>query len=208
MLRGLDVNRATPEEMVKRFDRVGLSLAKTIVQNREVFGPYLSIHDLGRVPGVGPAAFMRITGLPWREDAAAKREKVMAIVGPTADGEISLQEMAARFAAAEEFEGCLIVDADGDLLSTSWNAENNEAIGAMAPIFIDKLSPYIQSLGAGTIDAVSIFIGERAFTLIPCETLVFVAVHRMNKFSRRQLRVAQQVAAMLGQLLFKRATPA
>lgn len=204
MARGLDLNRAPAEEMTRRFDGVGLGLAQAIVKNREVFGPFLTIHDLGRVPGVGPAAFVRITGLPWREDAHAKREKVLAIIGPTPDGGVSVQDVARRFAEVEGFEGCIIVDGDGDMLAASWHSGSADALGAFAPYAIQKLAPMVQSLEAGQADMISIFVSERAYTMIPFESLVFVAIHQMNKFNRKQLRVAQQVAEMLGRLLFGR----
>jgi competence ComEA-like helix-hairpin-helix protein len=201
-VRGIDINRVPAEEMTKRLNGVGLGLAQTIVKNREMFGPFLTVHDLGRVPGIGPAAFVRITGQPWREDAHAKREKVMAIVGASNEGTISVQEIAKRFSDVEGFEGCLIVDSDGDMLASSWAAGSPEVIGAFAPYVIQKLAPMMQSLETGQCDMISIFISERAYTMIPFENLVFVAIHKMNKFNRKQLRIAQQVVAMLGRLLF------
>ncbi len=203
---GLDLNVASAEDMTRRFNGVGPGLAQSIVKNREVFGPFLTIHDLGRVPGIGPAAFVRITGIPWREDAHAKREKVMAIVGATSEGGVSVQEVARRFAEVEGFEGCLIVDSDGDMLAAHWSNGSPEVVGAFAPYVIQKLAPMIQSLEAGQCDMISIFISEQAYTMIPFKSLVFVAIHKMNKFNRRQLRVAQQVAEMLGQLLLGRKT--
>lgn len=204
LVRGLDMNRATAEEMNRRLDRVGIGLAHAIVQNRDMFGPFLTVHDLGRVPGIGPSAFVRIVGIPWREDAQAKREKVMSIVGATGDGNVSVQDVARRFAEVEGFEGCIIVDADGDMLASTWNAGSAETLGAFAPYAIQKLAPMVQSLEAGQADMVSIFVAERAYTMIPFENLVFVAIHQMNKFNRKQLRLAQQVAEMLGRLLFGR----
>lgn len=204
MVRGLDINRVLAEEMTRRFDGVGLGMAQSIVKNRDAFGPFLTVHDLGRVPGIGPAAFVRITGLPWREDAHAKREKVMAIVGATQEGHVSVQEVAKRFAEVEGFEGCLIVDADGDMLASHWINGSPEVIGAFAPYVIQKLAPMLQSIEAGQCDMITIFISEQAYTMIPFHSLVFVAIHKMNRFNRKQLRVAQQVAAMLGQLLLGR----
>jgi competence protein ComEA len=201
MLRGIDMNSATAQEMTKRLTGVGLGLAQTIVRNRETFGPFMTVHDLGRVPGIGPAAFVRITGFPWREDAHANREKVMSIVGATQDGQISVQEVAKRFAEVDGFEGCIIVDADGDMLASHWSSGSTEMLGAFAPLVIQKTAPLIQSLEAGQCDMITIFVAERAYTMIPFESLVFVAIHEMNKFNRKQLRVAQQVVAMLGRLL-------
>lgn len=203
LVRGVDINSASAQEMTKRFDGVGLGLAQTIVRNRETFGPFITVHDLGRVPGIGPSAFVRITGLPWREDAHAHRERVMNIVGASAEGRISVQEVAKRFGEVEGFEGCIIVDSDGDTLAAHWTNGSTEALGAFAPYVVQKIAPMMQSMEAGQCDMISIFVAERAYTMIPFENLVFVAIHELNKFNRKQLRVAQQVVAMLGRLLMK-----
>lgn len=203
LVRGVDINSASAQEMTKRFDGVGLGLAQTIVRNRETFGPFITLHDLGRVPGIGPSAFVRITGQPWREDAHAHREKVMGIVGATAEGRISVQEVAKRFGEVDGFEGCIIVDSDGDTLAAHWTNGSTEALGAFAPYVVQKIAPMMQSMETGQCDMISIFVAERAYTLIPFENLVFVAIHELNKFNRKQLRVAQQVVAMLGRLLMK-----
>ena len=153
---------------------------------------------------MGPRSFETITGLKWREDANVQRELVMEILNVSPDGKVSVQDVAERFGALPGFEGCIMTSTDGDMLATSWKHESQEALGAFAPQFIKKLAPYIKSLGIGEIDLMTIFISERPFTLIQYDSLVFVAVHMNNRFSRRQIRVAQQVVNMLGRLLFHR----
>lgn len=203
-LSGIDVNRASAEDLARRLDGVGPSLARRIAENRRVFGAFLSLHDLARVPGVGPRAFERITGLRWRADANAQREKVLDVLHISDEGQISVEEVARRFASLPGYDGCIMTTTDGELLAASWQHQSEKALGAFAPQFIKKLTPYIQSLGIGEIDLMTLFISERPFTLIQYESLVFVAVHQLNRFSRRQLRIAQQVVQMLGRLMFRR----
>lgn len=203
-LGGIDINQAGPEEMARRLDGVGLSMARRMTENRRVLGAYLSLHDLARVPGIGPKAFTRITGLRWRADANAQRDRVLEVLDISADGQISVEDVAHRFASLPGYDGCIMTSTDGELLAASWQHQSEKALGAFAPQFIKKLTPYIQSLGIGEIDLMTIFISERPFTLIQYESLVFVAVHQLNRFSRRQLRIAQQVVQMLGRLLFRR----
>jgi competence ComEA-like helix-hairpin-helix protein len=55
----IDVDRASAPELA-RLPRVGLSLAKAIVADRDAHGPFGSLERLDRVPGVGPGLLARI----------------------------------------------------------------------------------------------------------------------------------------------------
>jgi competence protein ComEA len=58
----IDVNEAPWVEWVQ-LDGIGEDLAKRIVADREAHGPFSSLDDLKRVPGVGDATLARIR--PW-----------------------------------------------------------------------------------------------------------------------------------------------
>lgn len=200
--RGVDLNMASEEEISARLDGVGRSLARAIVQNRSAQGPFLHLRDLARVPGVGPRNFKAITGLVWRTDGMAQRAQVLGILSPTSEGDLDLPGIARRLAGARGFTGCLITDQDGHLVASSWSDAKHEAMGAFAPYLFKKLAPSLRAVEAGHMDAVTLFAGERAFTMIPVDKLVLVAVQDANQFSRRHLRVVQQVADAITHLLF------
>ncbi len=50
----IDLNSA-PAEEIARLPRVGMSLAKRILDDRQQRGPFKDLRDLDRVPGIGPA---------------------------------------------------------------------------------------------------------------------------------------------------------
>lgn len=58
----VDLNTATPEE-IARLPRIGMSLAKRIREDRQKRGPFRDLHDLDRVPGIGPALLATIKDL-------------------------------------------------------------------------------------------------------------------------------------------------
>jgi competence protein ComEA len=58
----VDVNRATWVEWIQ-LERIGQGLAHRIVADRNVNGPFATIDDLSRVPGIGPKTLDRIR--PW-----------------------------------------------------------------------------------------------------------------------------------------------
>lgn len=203
MYRGIDLNSAAAEELSARLDGVGSTLALAIVQDRAMFGPFLHLRDLARVPGMGPRSFTRITGLVWRADGLAHREQVMAILAPTPEGDLDLPGVARRLAQTKGMTGCLITDQDGQLVAGDWSDKQHEALGAFAPYLIKKLAPTVHAIEAGHMDGVTLFAGEQAFTMIPVANLVLVAVQDANHFSRRHLRMVQQVCDAITQLLFQ-----
>lgn len=58
----IEVNSATWIEWLQ-MEGIGQSLAHRIVADRKLNGPFKSIDDVGRVPGIGPATLDRIR--PW-----------------------------------------------------------------------------------------------------------------------------------------------
>ncbi len=56
----IDLDRAGVAE-ISRLPRVGLTLARTIVTDREAHGPFGSLEGLDRVPGVGPGLLAAIS---------------------------------------------------------------------------------------------------------------------------------------------------
>lgn len=58
----LDANRASAAEL-EGLPGIGRTLARRIVEQRELHGPYARIEDLERVDGVGPALLRRLRNL-------------------------------------------------------------------------------------------------------------------------------------------------
>ena len=57
----VDLNSATADE-IARLPRIGMSLAKRIVEDRAARGAFRGLGDLDRVPGVGPGMLAVLTG--------------------------------------------------------------------------------------------------------------------------------------------------
>ena len=56
----IDLNAASAEE-IARLPRIGMSLAKRIVQDRTTRGAFRGLDEVDRVPGVGPALLARLS---------------------------------------------------------------------------------------------------------------------------------------------------
>ncbi len=69
----LDVNRASAEEL-QLLPRIGPTLARRIVEERERGGPFRTVQDLTRVRGIGPRTVERLMPLATAElpDAGAR----------------------------------------------------------------------------------------------------------------------------------------
>ena len=59
---GLDLNRASSAEL-ETLPGIGPSLASAIIQYREQNGPFQSVEDLLRVPGIGPTRLSQLRDL-------------------------------------------------------------------------------------------------------------------------------------------------
>jgi competence protein ComEA len=55
----VELNSATADE-IARLPRIGMSLAKRIVEDRSVRGAFRGLDDLDRVPGIGPALLAQL----------------------------------------------------------------------------------------------------------------------------------------------------
>ncbi|MBN1268015.1 MAG: helix-hairpin-helix domain-containing protein [Kiritimatiellae bacterium] len=208
-LRGLDMNKATAEEMVERFDGIGPRMAQKIVEDRQVNGPFFYLLDLARVPGLGRKTFEHLTGLPLRKQIFQYLGVVGQVLGKTMDGVPDVRQVATRFKELEGFEGCVLAHEDGYVLAESWETAKSEAFGAFAPQMYKKMGQYLRRLDLGGIGSITFFLEDRPFTLVRSGEIFLVAVHAPSRFSRKHVHIVQAVGAELGRRLMRqRSVPA
>jgi competence protein ComEA len=87
----VDLNTARAEE-IARLPRIGMSLAKQIVTDRDARGPFGGPGDLDRVPGVGPGTIALLAG----------RVRFSGQPGPPASGEGGANPSTSRLYAGEQ----------------------------------------------------------------------------------------------------------
>lgn len=200
-LYGLDINSASAEDMVTRFNGVGRKLAEKIVANRVEFGLFKDVYDLARVPGVKGKVFQRITGMAWPAQLFRHREQVQKLIGVTGREIPDVRGVAQRFKELEGFNGCIIIDQDGLVLASTWEHPSSDALGAFAPQMFKKLSRYVKQLKMGNIKTLTFFAEENPVTLITSGAILFVALHKSTRFSKRQVEMIQALATELGRML-------
>lgn len=84
----IDPNRA-PAEQLDRLPRIGPALAERIVAERQAGGPFLSVADLERVSGIGPAMLEAIGPHLDLRNAPVVRAGPGGAVAPVARGTLS-----------------------------------------------------------------------------------------------------------------------
>ena len=198
VLYGLDINNATAEDMVTRFNGVGRKLAEKIVANRVELGLFRDVYDIARVPGVKGKVFQRITGMAWPAQLFRHREQVATLIGVTS-GEIpDVRGVAQRFKELDGFNGCIIIDQDGLVLAGTWEHPSSDALAAFAPQMFKKLSRYVKQLKMGNIKTLTFFADDSPVTLVTSGAILFVALHKTTRFSKRQVELVQALATELG----------
>lgn len=201
LLYGVDLNNTTAEEMVTRFNGVGRKLAEKIVANRIENGPFKDVYDLARVPGVKGKVFQRITGMVWPAQLFRHREQVATLIGVVGNEIPDVRGVAQRFKEIEGFTGCIMIDQDGLTLASTWEHPSAEALGAFAPQMFKKLSRYVKQLKMGNIRTLTFFTDDQPVTLVSSGAILFVAVHKSSRFSKRQVELIQALATELGRKL-------
>lgn len=201
LLYGVDINQASAEEMVLRFNGVGRKLAEKIVANRVEFGLFKDVYDLARVPGVKGKVFQRISGMAWPAALFRHREQVATLLGVVGNDIPDVRGIAQRFKELEGFHGCIMIDQDGLVLSATWEHPSSDALGAFAPQMFKKLSRYVKQLKLGSIKTLTFFADDQPITLVTSGAILFVAVHKPTRFSKRQVELVQALATELGRKL-------
>lgn len=198
MITGIDLNTATPGDLVRRVNGIGEQLAERIVQDRAQNGPFFAFYDLARVPGIGSKAFERITGQPWREDLYGQLAIVDQIVGRWDGGFPVLRDVATRYKMQPGFDGCAIVHRDGYLLASSWDLEASEAIEAMGPQIVKRVTQYMKHICRDEVISVTASLEDKALTFVMCEDICFVSIHNNKGLTRKHLQIAHGLGMALG----------
>jgi competence ComEA-like helix-hairpin-helix protein len=198
MITGIDLNTATATDLVRRVNGIGPQLADRIVQDRAQNGPFFAFYDLARVPGIGSKAFERITGKPWREDLYGQLAIVDEIIGKWDGGFPNLRDVATRYKMVVGFDGCAIIHRDGYMLANSWNTEAGDALEAMGPQIVKRVSQYMKSICPDEIMSVTASLEGRGLTFVIWEDICFVSVCNDKGLTRKHVQIAHGVGMALG----------
>ena len=200
-LKGLDLNKATANDLVKNIDGLGLKLAQRIVAYREKNGPYFFLIDLARVPGLGEKTFEQITGMPLRTGVFRQLPIVASVCWGWRWGSRMCGRSQSASRRSAGFEGCMLAHTDGYVMAESWVSDKSEAFGAFAPQMYKKIATYVQELDLGGLGSITFFLEEQPFTLVRSGEIFLIAVHTPNRYSRKHVLIAQAVGSELGRRL-------
>jgi len=195
----LDVNAADASELAARLDGVGPKLAARIVRFRDLNGAFERVEDLARVHGVGPTTYFKMTGDSWSEARDAVKRSIDDLLGGDVESMPNLETVAARFSELPGFEGCIFTHAEGHVLASSWDNDQQEVLGVIAPQIFKKVLPYAEQLEIGDLNPVTLFVEDYAVTVMECGDVFFAVIHNAGKFSKKQLNLVQVVGSELEQ---------
>ena len=198
LLRGLDLNQSSAEELMRVVDGIGEAMAQRIVDDRKENGPFFGLYDLGRVPGIGSKIYEKITGQPWLEEKYGQLPLVDELLGRWTGKHPDLKVVAGKFKEIAGFEGCMILHRDGDLLATSWQVESPDRLQAMAPQILKKVKHYMRHIVQGETYSVTVFLEGVSFTFVESEDICFVAVQNPKGLSRRHIQIINGLGVALG----------
>lgn len=198
MHRGIDLNRASPEEITARLEGIGRAMAERIVEDRTKNGPFYALYDLARVDGIGARLFEKITGWKWREDLYGQLNIVNQVLDKWDGGLPNLNLVAQRFNVISGFDACVVLHRDGHLLASSWDDKPSQAMEAMGPQIIKRVEQYIKNVCPEDMLSVTVFLHERVLILSQHEDIIFVGIRSPRALNRRHLQIVQGMAMALG----------
>ncbi len=196
-LHGVDLNTADEERMVDCIPGVGVRMAARIVRYRNQQGPFTCIQDLVNVPGIGPSTYEKMTGASWSEARDELRRVLDHLLGRSRSAMPDLRAVAARFARQPGFSGCILVHKDGHVLAADWPDNKAEVVGAIAPQLFKKVAPYVEQLGFGEVNPVTLCFGEDVLTLVYSGEILIGTLHEIGRLDKNQLRLIQLAGAEL-----------
>lgn len=199
LIGDLDLNTCDANELAARLDGVAPKLAARIVRYRDLNGNFERVEDLARVPGVGPTTYFKMTGDSWSEARDTLKRSIDDLFCGDKDAMPDLEKVAARFSDLSGFEGCIFTHAEGHVLAASWNNDQQEVLGVIAPQIFKKVLPYAEQLEIGDLNPLTLFVEDFAVTVMECGDVYFAVIHNAGKFSKKQLNLVQVVGSELEQ---------
>jgi competence ComEA-like helix-hairpin-helix protein len=146
----VDVDRAEADEL-QRLPRVGAKLARRIVEDRDVRGPFGSLDGLGRVPGVGPGMltslerWVRFSGI-----ARSPTPYSIALPAPPPCGSTPVSLNAATAAELECVKGlgpalAARIVADRGSRGRFGSLQELERVPGIGKRLVERLRPYLRA---------------------------------------------------------------
>jgi len=198
-VRGIDLNRASAEEIADRVDGVGPELARRIVADREVNGPFFDVLDLARVRGLGRRALESILGRPVSVQMYRYVPEIRRILGESRVPDV--RTVAHNLAQLPGIEGCVIAHREGYRVTTTAASADSDKLAAFAPQIYKKLAWYIRQLDIGGLQSVTLLVESRPITIVRGGELYLVLLHCTGQLKRKQIYLAHAVAAELSRRL-------
>jgi competence ComEA-like helix-hairpin-helix protein len=202
-LGGVNLNAADISELMT-LEGVTLRVAQLLITHRLENGPFASIFDLQNIAGLGRKTFRKITGMPYSKKRYHRRRRLASLLNFPASKVSHLPTVAAALAGKPGFNGCIISDQDGMLLAQNGADEFAQPLSAIVPKMYRQLCENMDVVNLGHVDAISICIKGRMFTILAGRNVCLAAVHETNKVTRSQLVLARKVAKELAWLLSHR----
>ena len=202
--KAVDINHASVADLVS-IRGVGESRAQAIIAFRDAHGPFPSIFELGRVPGIGRHLFREMTGFSVQSKADPYEALVRALKFEL-DGRPLLTQIIEALGDQLPVKGCLLSDRQGLPLGATGTlvakAGDYAALGAHLMLRSERMLR--RFAGEGT-DAMILPGGTGTLLVVRCDDTAFVAEMASSRVSQKTLRVARKALSKISWLLSVRA---
>lgn len=202
--QSVDINLATLEDLL-RLRGIGPSRAKQLLEYRQSIGRFNSIFDLAKVPGLGGAAFSKLTGLSLklRLDRHQALNQTLALPAGTVP---SLADLIVAITAVTGAAAGVLTNHDGMPLAVhGMEAEEAEANAALTPQLFRRIGGYLRRFQPRIDGDALILPGSQGQLLLLSGDSICLILRFTRPISRIACRKALQIQDELDWLLGIRA---
>ena len=150
-----DLNTVDAENL-ESLPGVGTFRAQLILEYRRQHGPFSSIYDLLRIPGIGRRLFRQITGLrPIRKNRRDRHEVLNTLLGLPVEDRPTLGQLMQTVVEVLEATGSILSGQDGVLLAQfGLDSQTADRYAAFTPNYFRKTRRYWPLLGVDGVQQV------------------------------------------------------
>ncbi len=194
----VNLNNCTADDLMQ-IRGIGPAIAKRIIEFRASHGPFNSLEELRRVPGVGRKMFHALTGIGPR--------KLNRLLGVPEDRELSLPEVVRLVCALPGVDGCIVALEDGLFVTGRLPPPlDQNTVSAFGPQLFKRIGRYVRELNIGQVRRLTLFTDQRPVSIFHGGNVYLIVVHQATRYSKALLRRCERISQEITALCRQRVT--
>ncbi len=196
----ININTAMEEELML-LEGIDSTIAAKIIKWRDKHGPFATIFDLLKVPGVEAPTVEQMSGMRVGAGLFNRRRRLASLLhiapGQVADLKLVVEAVIQK----PDFSGCVISDSNGLMLAQAGMDETAESIAAIVPRLLRRIHSDISLIRAGSPCTASITTSTMCLTVASHRAIAVSTIHRDKQINEADLAFVRKLVLELAWLI-------